>query len=251
MKTREEAICEKHGYTEPEQMKFGTITGYKMCQTCLSEIEKKEREDKAKAEEAERIRAASRAISELAIGSRYKGITFDEYEEVNDRAARIKLFCKRYTETFTDRLKEGDSILMLGACGTGKNMLAAIICQEVIRQGYSAVHTSVVKMIRRVKESWRKDTDETESKAIKFFSEPSLLVVDEVGVQFGSETERMYLTEIINDRYEARKPTILISNLSLAELEGVVGQRVVDRFYEGKGGVLVFDWSSYRRKGKG
>ena len=44
------------------------------------------------------------------------------------------------------------------------------------------------------------------------FIRPDLLILDEVGVQFGSETEKMILFEIINGRYEQLKPTIVISN---------------------------------------
>ena len=46
------------------------------------------------------------------------------------------------------------------------------------------------------------------------FIRPDLLILDEVGVQFGSETEKMILFEIINGRYEQLKPTIVISNLA-------------------------------------
>lgn len=61
---------------------------------------------------------------------------------------------------------------------------------------------------------------------------PNLLVIDEIGVQFGSEAEKIILFEIINERYEAMKPTILISNLSQQELGAYVSERIVDRMRE-------------------
>jgi len=79
----------------------------------------------------------------------------------------------------------------------------------------------------------------SEQQAFNYLARPGLLVLDEVGVQHGSETERMLLTEIVNDRYADEKPTILISNLTMLEFTQVVGERVADRFKEG-GRVVVF-----------
>ena len=75
---------------------------------------------------------------------------------------------------------------------------------------------------------------------------PDLLILDEVGVQFGSDAEKLILFEIINTRYQDMKPTILISNLTLVELGKYIGERVVDRMREGGGAILSFDWDSYR-----
>lgn len=100
------------------------------------------------------------------------------------------------------------------------------------------------KVYWAIKESWR-SSDKTETQVMRHFMEPDLLVVDEVGVQFGTETERMFLTEIINDRYNYMKPTILIGNLTLDEMKLAIGERALERFKEG-GKVVAFNWSSHR-----
>lgn len=78
--------------------------------------------------------------------------------------------------------------------------------------------------------------------------EPDLLILDEVGVQHGSDTEKLILFEIINGRYEAARPTIVISNLDAAGLEQFLGERAFDRLREGGGRLVVFDWESHRGK---
>jgi len=50
---------------------------------------------------------------------------------------------------------------------------------------------------------------------------------------------------VVDLRYGDMKPTILIANTSVDNLAGVVGESVLDRCNE-LGGVLVFDWSSFR-----
>ena len=80
------------------------------------------------------------------------------------------------------------------------------------------------------------------------YSKYELLVLDEIGVQFGSDAEKLIMFDIINERYEAMRPTILISNLALSGLSEFVGDRIVDRMKENGGKLMVFDWESHRGK---
>ena len=183
---------------------------------------------------------------ECQIGKRFQRIRFDSYEPPTENAKKAKKLCQEYALSFADKLDSGAGLIMVGRPGTGKNHLAAAICTEVMYKGHATIHTTVMKMIRRIKATWSRDSDMTEQRAIKSFCEPDLLIIDEVGVQFGSETEKLLLTEIINERYENIRPTIMLSNLPAKQLEDVLGERVVDRFRHG-GEVLVFDWDSYRK----
>ncbi|MBL1506063.1 ATP-binding protein, partial [Klebsiella pneumoniae] len=85
-----------------------------------------------------------------------------------------------------------------------------------------------------------------EEDVIRFFTKPDLLIIDEVGIQFGSKAEEMIMFEIINTRYERLKPTILISNLPKDELTQFIGERVIDRMNDGGGCTISFTWDSYR-----
>jgi len=173
-------------------------------------------------------------------------MTFSDYHPTTESAAQVLSRCAKYAATFEARRKAGDSLLMSGNAGTGKNMLAAIICQVAAAQGFSVLHTTAAKMVRRIKESWGKGSGVTEQQAIDRFVLPDLLVVDEIGMQFGSETERLLQFEVFNGRYEESKPTIAISNLDEVGIGQYLGDRVIDRFRDGNGAILTFDWDSYR-----
>jgi DNA replication protein DnaC len=242
------ATCEKHGEYQVRVFGSGDFSFKPGCPSC--EQESYARQEKEEADQKAHARASriNHNLRELNIGERFKNMSFADYETPAPEILRVKTICEKYVTTFPDRLKTGDGLILVGGCGTGKNMLAACICKGIVGQDYTALHTTVFKLIRKVKGAWRKDSNETENQVINSFTEPDLLVIDEVGVQFGSETERLYLTEIINERYERMRPTILISNLTPDKLEEVVGERVIDRFHEGKGAVLTFTWDSYRRK---
>jgi DNA replication protein DnaC len=201
----------------------------------------------ADAKKAKELKSLA-GIRDIQIGRRYHSMTFDDYKPATEKAAEILAGCIRYANTFQQRLEGCDSLLMLGRPGTGKNMLAACICKEVVGQGHTALHTTAMRLVRKIKTSWGKDSEKDEQAMIDQFAKPDLLVVDEVGVQFGSVTEKILLFEAINGRYENMRPTILISNLSLDDVEKFMGVTLVDRFHEGKSAVMVFDWDSYRRR---
>lgn len=79
----------------------------------------------------------------------------------------------------------------------------------------------------------------------RFCAAYDLLIVDEIGRQFGTDTERMILFEIINERYEQRKPIIAITNLDGPNLSEFVGAAALDRLKE-NGEAVCFDWRSMR-----
>ena len=87
-----------------------------------------------------------------------------------------------------------------------------------MQQGHSVYFTSVLKVTRSVKDCYRLDARKSVQQSIDELQKPALLILDEVGVQFGSDTEKLILFEILNGRYEAMLPTMLISNLSEPEL---------------------------------
>lgn len=73
-----------------------------------------------------------------------------------------------------------------------------------------------------------------------------LLVIDEVGAQRGSEYELGLLHSVIDRRYQAVLPTVLISNLDTAGLRNFIGDRAIDRLRQGGGKAVGFTWSSMR-----
>jgi DNA replication protein DnaC len=140
-----------------------------------------------------------------------------------------------------------NGMMFIGPNGTGKTHVAIGVLKAYIRRhNKKGLFTETTKIIRSIKNAW--NMRQSELDIIDKFVKPDLLVIDEIGVGFQSETETLYLTEIINDRYNALKPTIIISNFNLIELTEILGERVIDRFREG-GKLIVFDGGSFRGDG--
>lgn len=246
----EQAECQRHGVFTRYHRKMDLIRTFETktdCPHCLAE---KIAELREKIEQ-EQARKGAVLIQNLqknsGISARFMGVSFENYQ-VTEQNRKAMTICQRYADKWLDRKAKGGGLVLCGKPGTGKNHLACAIAHQVINQHQDEVFlTTAMRIIRKVKSTWERKAELSESEALQFYCEKDLLIIDEIGVQFGTESELIILFEIINERYEQMRPTILISNLNESELAKYIGERVIDRMREGQGAVINFDWESYRK----
>lgn len=243
--------CPKHGEMQVEVFKIFKDFGPASCTTCKAETEAQHAADEAarkNREQGARDKAALEArLKGSLIPPRFQQKHFGNYRPATAEAKAIFESCRRYAEDFPARLESGSSMILCGPAGTGKTHLACAIGNHIIHHhAKSAVYMQVSAAIRMVKETYSKGSERTEQDAINWFKKPALFILDEVGVQFGTDAERFILFEIINARYEDMKPTLLLSNLAMEGLIQYAGERVIDRMKENGGKLLPFVWQSHR-----
>ena len=236
--------CPRHGSHEAEFFRItegGPWLGGK-CQKCIDEREAWDKENERLEKEAEKKRILDDLMWRSGIPKRFKTRTLASYKAGNPGQQRALKIAQKMAESDP---ADGVSLVFCGKPGTGKTHLACGIALEWIQSMRSATFCTVLAAIRSIKSTYSRDSDRTEDEAISALTGVSLLVMDEVGVQLGTEHEKMLVFEIINERYQNMRPTILISNLTQSELTEYLGDRVMDRFRE-SGAVVAFDWESYR-----
>lgn len=240
------AVCDTHGAYESRCF-IGSI--WSKCPTCGAETAAKERAEAETRERESRLQAWQRKIGDAGIPERFRDRSLHGFVVKTFAQGNALEFAQSYADNFDTALKTGRSALFLGKPGTGKTHLAVGIGMQIMqRDNRSVLFTTVMRAIRRVKDTWSRDSRESESEAIAALVFPDLLILDEVGVQFGSETEKLILFDVLNERYEKRRPTLMLSNLGLDDVRAFLGDRIFDRLREDGGESIVFDWESYRGK---
>lgn len=244
-----QAVCETHGaYTT---QLFRTPSGaefWTKCPGCEEAERERERLERAAAMERERKERMIRsALNQAAIPPRFMTRSLDNFEADTPEKTNALRVSREYAESFREVLEVGRSLVFCGTPGTGKTHLAIGIAKRIIEDGYTAAFITVMNAIRRIRDTYRRDSTETETQVIRSFTVPDLLILDEVGMQRGTDDEKVLLFDIINARYEAMRPLIVISNLDLAGIRDYLGERAFDRLREGGGRAVQFTWDSYRR----
>ena len=130
---------------------------------------------------------------------------------------------------------------MLDGNGT---MLAGAILQAIM-PAHVGMYTTAGNVIRMVRSTWRRDSDRSEGEVLSIYGGVPLLVVDEIGVQYGTDGEQNILFEVLDRRYRDMLPTILLANQSKDGLKQFLGERAYDRLTE-TGRIVAFEWESYR-----
>ncbi len=228
--------CSVHG----EYQALQTPVGLSECPQC-----------NARRQQAALLRQEAQAfelaqLRRAAIPERFSDRHIDTFHATNPRAQAAQDLVRTYASEFADVRRTGRGIILCGGVGTGKTHLAVGVIRHVTAAGFTALYAVLLDSFRSIKDTYRKDSSVTETAAMARLTAPDLLVLDEIGVQHGTDTERMLMFSILNERYNQMKPTILISNLAREPLEKYLGERAFDRMREGGGRMVVFDWESYR-----
>lgn len=186
-------------------------------------------------------------LTAVNIPPRFANAIFESFVASTPTAKHNLKICQQYVETWGDRKNAGEGLVLCGTPGTGKTHLAVSIARQIAGELQETVFiTTASRIIRAFRRTWAGNSEFSELDVLEKYCTPDLLIIDEIGVQYGTDSERNILFEVINDRYEDLLPTILISNLPVVDLQEMLGERAVDRLLQG-GTVLTFNWPTYRR----
>jgi DNA replication protein DnaC len=244
--------CPKHG--EFMAYLMGPANARTGCPACSDERRAREDEQYRREEAEERAAAAlRRRLSISGLEGRFARASFDSFIASTPAQAEALQTCRQFAETFN--ADGGGGLWLIGPPGVGKSHLASATVSYVIRahQRTASIH-AVHEIMRMLREGFEKkepkaweygvERESTDDLVNRLGTQP-LLVLDEIGVSRDSEWQREQLFAIVDARYKLERPTVVISNLTAAELKEVVGPRLYDRLREGAK-VVPMNWPSHR-----
>ena len=140
------------------------------------------------------------------------------------RMTAILKLCREYVINFDP--KRSESLLFMGDSWLGKTHLTISITYELLNKGYNVIYGAAYNLFSEMEsEHFDRHTNAKYNAAI----DCDLLVIDDLGGEFVSPYIQSLLYNIINTRDLANKPTIINTNLTMAEIGNRYTPRVASR----------------------
>lgn len=160
--------------------------------------------------------------------------------------------------------ESGGIIVAYGKRGTGKTQIAYEVARKAVfanpyfpavyRDGFSPIHKArpcvyvkAMDIFIDLKNGFGRPDEPSEKQIIAKLVDAAFLVIDEAHVRGETKYEDDKLTHIIDKRYDAMRPTMLITNLEKNEFAAQLSPSIKNRMMECGGGIEC-NWESFRRK---
>lgn len=149
----------------------------------------------------------------------------DKFDEELKRSPKALMkyifdFCFNYSKSFSDK---SENLLFTGGTGLGKTHLASAIANEVTLKGFDVTYISFPKEIIEN----NKSVIESFSAQKKLNSR--LLIIDDLGMEYSTSFTNSFLYNVINTRIMKELKTILVTNLSVKDIEKRYGRTILSR----------------------
>lgn len=185
--------------------------------------------------ERERLEEEKRRIDELVkyslVDNRFKESTFDNAQQ-NDENKMYLTAARNYCERFADMKRMNKGLLLYGEPSTGKTFIAYCIANDLIKRCVPVMVTSIVRLTSATSLS---KGEEEFSRMIEKMNSAHLLIIDDLGTERETDYKMEQVFNVIDSRYNAKKPMIITTNLTMEEMKNTTDirkRRVFERIFE-------------------
>lgn len=197
-----------------------------MCK-CRAEEERLKKEQMQKEEE---MRSIQRAKVSSMMDDTFRTACFANYQIRNGNERHLKV-AKKYCIEFSKMYEQNQGLLFWGTVGTGKSYTAACIANYLLEANTSVVMTSFVRILQEM-QGFDREREETFTNKL---NSVKLLIIDDLGAERSTDYALEKVYGIIDNRYRAKKPLILTTNLTLRQMQEATDiryARIYDRIFE-------------------
>ncbi|MCD7845537.1 MAG: ATP-binding protein [Oscillospiraceae bacterium] len=138
---------------------------------------------------------------------------------------------RRYVSIWPEVKKNNLGLLLWGDVGTGKSYTAACIANALLETGAPVLMTNFSKILNQLGSMY----SEERYQYIASFSSFELLIIDDLGIERGTEYAVEQVYAVIDERYKSKKPLIITTNLTIRQIRNatdVAHARIYSRVLE-------------------
>ena len=147
------------------------------------------------------------------------------FEKDNDKNPVMKV-ARDYVNKWSDFASKNAGLVLWGDVGTGKTFFAACIANALVEQNVSVKMTNFSTILNDL------FAESDKNKYLDRLNKHSLLIIDDLGIERGTEYALEQVYNVIDTRYKSGKPLIVTTNLTLDELKfptDIPHKRIYDR----------------------
>jgi DNA replication protein DnaC len=147
-----------------------------------------------------------------------------------------------------DFLRQGANLVFVGNPGVGKTMLAKIIGWRACQGNHRVLFTTAMDMLNHLLAS---QVDHTLVRKLRLYTDPALLVCDELGYLALDQHNSNLLYQVISARHAAKRSTLITTNTAFSDWGNIlynttIATAIADRLVENSE-VFLLGGDSYRK----
>jgi DNA replication protein DnaC len=148
-------------------------------------------------------------------------------------------------------LKQGTNLVLIGNPGVGKTFLARVFGWKACQANQRVLFTTAMDMLNHLVAS---QVDHSQVRKLKTYTEPTLLIVDELGYLSLDQLTSNLFYQVISTRHSQKRSTIITTNTPFSDWGNIlynttIATAIADRLVENSE-IFLLGGDSLRKAGK-
>lgn len=167
--------------------------------------------------------------------------------EARKLAKEALMACKEFVALIRQN-KSPRSLIFQGDVGRGKTFLAAAIANELLKNDVDLLFLVMPEFLDELRFSYQDGGEFNEAEIMQRAEKAGVLILDDLGAHNYSDWTRNKIFTLLNYRLNHQLPCVITTNLSIKEINNVIGTRFISRLSEMCDFYFLISGEDYRMK---